>query len=105
MKLHTTKEWFRSRAHLEEGHSIEVRPAKETPSSGSERRLLVDSVDCEGCWTWGIPESEIVTDEECQDCCPLCDQPYLVTHTGQPSPKWGGDGGKQFIHNVSGEAR
>ena len=41
MKITTTKEWFLSRSHLEEGQSIEVRPAKEPPSSGSERRLVL----------------------------------------------------------------
>ena len=98
MKLHTTKEWFHSRAHLEEGQSIEVRPAKETPSSGSERRLVrgsdgdphddpeyqahieklaaecgYDDGPCDGCLAGGLCDCDII------DAHPLYDDDFSDT--------------------------
>lgn len=58
MKVPINKEWFDSRVAGEEEKSTEVRPAKETPLSGSERRLVMPNEcgrylwDDEPVWLW-----------------------------------------------------
>ena len=47
MKIHPTKDWFDSRAHLEKGHSIEARSH---PATGSAVRVPEKGqvIECEG---------------------------------------------------------
>lgn len=57
-------------------------------------------VDCESCWTWGIPVDALdhEDDDEDEDDCPLCHggSSYLVTHRGDPGPDWGGGHGEAY---------